>query len=114
LRHAVGEDHSDTITAMGNLGDLYTSMARFAEAGTLLSAACASARRTLPRPHVVTGYTLSKHGRLLAATRRFAEAEASLVEAREILIAAAGADHPYTRKAEERLAELHEVWDGGR
>ena len=24
LRHAVGEEHPDTLTAMGNLGDLYT------------------------------------------------------------------------------------------
>jgi len=114
LRRSVGEEHSDTISAMGNLGDLYTSMSRFDDAEEFLTAATAIARRALPDPNVVTGYTLTKYGRLLTATQRYDEAEATLLQAREILVAAAGEDHPRTKTVDERLAELHQARDEGR
>ena len=110
-RRALGDEHTDTILAAGNLGDLETSRGRYADAEALLLRAVEAVRRTLPREHVYTGLTLRKYGRLLTSTRRFVESEKALLEAEKILSASAGPDHAQTKAAVQNLVELYDAWE---
>jgi tetratricopeptide (TPR) repeat protein len=111
MRRVLGKDHPWTLGAMGNLGDLYTSLGRYDEGHVLLVEAVEGVRRALPEVHVIAGNTIRKHGRSLTALGRYAESEAVLLEAHEILTAAVGSGHPQTQKAIRNLAELYEAWD---
>ena len=95
---------------MGNLGDLYVTLGRPGEAETLLAEAVAGVGRALPREHLTTGITIHKYGVCLTALERYGEAEATLLEAHEILIAAVGADHVHTQEVIPNLVTLYEAW----
>jgi len=110
-RRVMGEDHPDTLISMGNLGELYFHMGRLAEAEPLLAEAVAGVRSSaLPHEHVVTGYTIRKHGACLAAMGRYQEAEQLLLEAHETLVAAVGAADPEVRLASRNLVALYDAW----
>ena len=50
---------------------------------------------------------MTNHGDMLRLQARHSEAEAALLEARDILTAAFGPDHNRTRKVQEIMVKLH-------
>jgi hypothetical protein len=66
---------------------------------------------SLPEGHWQTGRFLGIYGKTLAQLERYADAEAALVEAYEILEPARGAEHEWTISVIDSLVELYEAWD---
>jgi non-specific serine/threonine protein kinase/serine/threonine-protein kinase len=110
MRRALGEDHPMRWVTMGNLGDVYIGQDRYEDAERLLRPAVDGVKKTLPRIHIMTGFTIRKYGACLTGLRRFPEAEALLLEAREILVEAAGPEHFQTARAVSDLVALHDAW----
>jgi hypothetical protein len=75
-----------------------------------LKPAVEAVQSTFPREHLVTGYTLRKYGRLLAARRDYAAAERVLLDAQQALEAAVGPAHAQTKKAIGNLVDLYQAW----
>ena len=95
---------------MGNLGDIYIGQDRYEDAERLLQPAVDGVKKTLPRIHMMTGFTIRKYGACLTGLRRFPEAEAVLLEAHEILVEAAGPEHFQTARAVSDLLALYDAW----
>lgn len=88
----------------------YTADGRHGEAEPWLRQAVALRREHLPPGHVEIGEALSELGANLIALGEYAEAESSLIEARDILLAAGGGDDRAAGVANDRLAELKRLW----
>jgi tetratricopeptide (TPR) repeat protein len=89
------------------LAATYLAAHRYASAEPLLREAVAVRRKALAPRHRDLGDALSALGECLTGLRRFAEADAVLAEALEILVAADGPDGNRTRRTRERIAQLH-------
>jgi tetratricopeptide (TPR) repeat protein len=106
----LGEEHPDTLYSMYSLGVLYRRQGRYDEAEPLFISAINGARRSLSDGHRYTGLFLHQQGRCLTKMERNEEAEVVLLEAREILSAAIGAEHEETLWTIESLVELYDAW----
>ncbi len=95
---------------MNNMGGLLRDQGELKEAEVLGEEAVRRAKKTMPKGHWITAAFLSEHARTLAAMERFAEAEAEMLEAHEMLVAALGAEHGRTVRLSESLADLYDAW----
>ncbi|MFH1418459.1 MAG: tetratricopeptide repeat protein, partial [Planctomycetota bacterium] len=109
-RRVLGDDHPDTLTSIHNMGGLLRDQGRLEEAEGLGEEAVRRARETMPMGHWITAAFLSEHARTLAAMERFAEAEAEMLEAHEMLVAALGAEHKRTIGLIKSLTDLYDAW----
>ena len=108
-RRTLGPDHPQTILASINYaaglrdgGRLDEALAVFEETGQ--SAA------SLPPEHWLLPYLKGGHGETLLLLKRLTEAEPLLIESHRVFLATRGEDHPLTKKAAARLADLHRAW----
>ncbi len=93
------------------MGNLMRGLGRLEEAEALGAEAVRGARKSLPEGHWFTGVFLGAYGKTLAKLERYADAEAALLEAHEILVAALGAEHERTIKAIGFLVDLYDAWE---
>ncbi|MCG8409225.1 MAG: tetratricopeptide repeat protein [Phycisphaerales bacterium] len=105
-----GVEHPQTLNTLNNLGMLFLSQGDAVTAGQHLARAAAGARAALPTESLDRAMIASNYGTCLLSQQRFAEAESWLLEARLILKALVGEDHPRARKNTERLNELYATW----
>ncbi|MFP5286795.1 MAG: tetratricopeptide repeat protein, partial [Thermoanaerobaculia bacterium] len=101
---AVPPDSPQLIAPKGQLGSILVGLGRSAEAEPLLREAAAGAERS--GNAFLRGAMQSALGECLLALGRRAEAAPLLRGGYQTLLAAAGAENPYTRRAAERLARL--------
>ncbi|HKQ61266.1 MAG TPA: tetratricopeptide repeat protein [Candidatus Polarisedimenticolaceae bacterium] len=106
----LGASHPNTLTALGNLGELLALEGRPAEALPLLTTSLEGTRQALAPTHVNVGIALRKYGACLTALRPHAEAEAALLQAYEIIRSAVGAEHHRTRAVVHDLIALYRTW----
>lgn len=109
-KRVLGDKHPDTLFAMMNLANLYREEGRLAEASDVEAQAVAAARRVWPEGSWFIGSFLGEHGLTLIKMQRYGEAEAALIEAREILAAAMGTNSARTSGVMEVLTELYDAW----
>jgi eukaryotic-like serine/threonine-protein kinase len=109
-RRVLGDEHPDTLVSVHNMARLLRDMGRLDEAYSLGEEAVSGARVVLPPGNLRTGGYLFGHAQTLAAMGRFADAEAGMLEAHEILEAAVGADHDQTLEVIQGLADLYGLW----
>jgi serine/threonine protein kinase/tetratricopeptide (TPR) repeat protein len=107
----LGEEHPDTIVSLGNLGNTLRGEHRCEEALPYLQRAVRAARKSLPKNNPGTAYNLGWLGSCLRDLGRYAEAEPMLLEAREIIVASRGEEHPIARQMALGLQTLYEAWD---
>lgn len=101
---AVPADSPELVAPQGHLGSILVVRGRAAQAEPLLREALAGAQRV--GNAFLRGAMQSALGECLLALGRRAEAAPLLREGHRTLLAAAGAENPYTRRAAERLARL--------
>ncbi|MGE3181772.1 MAG: hypothetical protein AB7N71_09085, partial [Phycisphaerae bacterium] len=89
--------------------DVLNQLGRFEEAEPVLGALVASGRRGLPAGHWFLGDFLMRHGIALRGLGAFADAEAKMLEAYEILAAAGNARSGRKQQCIEELIRLYEV-----
>jgi serine/threonine-protein kinase len=99
-------DHPNRAFPRMALAAMHMAAQRYAEAEPLLREAVAVRRAGLTGNHRYIGESLSALGECLTGLRRFAEGEAALAEALEILVAAEGPDASNTRRTRERIDVL--------
>jgi len=115
-RPALGADHPAVARQELGLARVYLAQGRPAAAEPLLRHALEVQQSNGPAGDWRLGEIQSLLGEAYTRLSRFAEAEASLLRASEILQAAPGSDRPETREASEardnhaRLAALYETW----
>jgi len=109
-RRVLGDDHPETLKTISNMGRLRQAMNRPVEAERYHLEAIERGRRVLPEGDWILGRALYAYGDTLIALERFAEAEEVLLESRENLEAARGAENAWTRAAASRLEVLYETW----
>ena len=107
-RRLLGDEHPDIAVTMTNLGRLYIAQAKYAEAEAILARALALSRKVQPPGYFGTGFTQHAYGDALLGFDRYAEAEKNLLQARDILVQALGADSPSLTRVTESLAKLYE------
>ncbi|MBR9991372.1 MAG: serine/threonine protein kinase [Gemmatimonadetes bacterium] len=88
----------------------YTADDRHGEAEPWLRQAVALRREHRPPGHIEIGEALSELGANLIALGNYAEAESSLIEARDILLSAGSGSDRAAGVANDRLAELKRLW----
>lgn len=106
LRETLGEDHTETITAMHNLALLRWKQGRMEEAIELVRAELAACERSLPPEHEDRLTALNALGVLLQQVNQHAEAEQVLREVVDLRGEVSGDDHPDTLIAVGNLAML--------
>lgn len=106
---SLGPRHRFTAIAISNLaqalrgtGDLQEAHDRYLEALSILE-------EVHPSNHQELAHNRSRFGGVLVALGRYDEAESLLMVAYEALLAGLGPEHPRTRDAARRLAELYET-----
>jgi tetratricopeptide (TPR) repeat protein len=104
FRQSLGDEHAETILSTLDLAALRRDQGRAQESTELTAWALAQAKKGLSPSHRGMGEALVSHGLNLALAGRFPEAEAALLEGREIL---ATADPARAQEAAEHLAELY-------
>jgi len=109
-RRVLGEDNSDTQISMKDLAGLYRNQGRYGEAESLFTSAIALARESLPEGQWRMGDFLYEQGLCLTDMDRYSEAEAALIEANEIFVAALGVEHNRTTRTIKALVELYDAW----
>jgi non-specific serine/threonine protein kinase/serine/threonine-protein kinase len=109
-RRVLGDDHPDTLFSISDMGGVLRLMEASEEAERYHREAIARGRRALPEGHWLLGRSLYAFGETLLALQRYAEAEATLVEAYGILEDALGAEHERSRKTATLLIDLFDAW----
>ena len=99
-RRLLGDDHPDLLATMTNLGRLYTSRGKFAEAESLLAKTVATSKRVMPPGFFGTGVTLLSYADALIGLGRWRDAEAPMREGHDIVLALTGPARP--RRAARR------------
>jgi CHAT domain-containing protein/tetratricopeptide (TPR) repeat protein len=103
---ALGPDHPDVATALGNLALLYDDQGRYAEAVPLLERALAIREKALGPDHPDVAQALNNLAKFYWKQGRYAEAEPLLKRALAIYEKALGPDHPDVAQALNNLAAL--------
>ena len=109
-RRVLGSEHPDTLGSIHNLATLLRGQGKLGEAETLGAEAVATARLALPAGHWNTGVFLVSYGQTLMVLERYADAEAALLEAHEILSVALGAEHDRALKAAQAVVNFYTAW----
>ena len=111
LRHVLGDDHPTTLTSMSSVGSVLNALGKHEDALEVLHAGESAARRAWTGPNTRwLGNYLARLGEAEGATNRFAEGEATLLEAHRLLAEGFGVDHASTTACIERLVTLYESW----
>jgi serine/threonine protein kinase/Tfp pilus assembly protein PilF len=110
-RRVLGDDHPDTLSSTGNLALLLADLGKGEEALALADDALRRGEKVLGAEHWLYGNFLGKRGRALQTQGRFAEAEAAMLRAYEILNSALGESHGQTTRVAGYLADLYDQWD---
>ena len=110
-RELQGDQHPTTLAITFNLGKLYSLQKRHDDAAPLYEKAVTGARQALPEGHWHVGVFLSDYGSCLSNQGHHQQAEAALLEAHEILLAALGEDHTRTRNAIKSIVAAYERGD---
>jgi hypothetical protein len=107
---ARGKEHSSTLLALNNLGQVYMQRGKLDKAEPLLVRLLESRRRLLDwnRPDTITGMKLAVDnlGCLRVTQRRLKEAEPLIEEALDFRSRNLGENHPETDQARDHLAKL--------
>ncbi len=109
-RRVLGDDHPHTLQSIYSMGGLLRDLGQLDGAELLGAEAVTTARRVLPKGHWHAGVYLSGHARTLAAMKRFAEAEAEMLEAYDTLQKALGSDHKRTIGVIKHIVNLYDAW----
>ncbi len=127
-RELFGDDNSITLRSIGNLGNFLNQVGKHKDAFEILNTNEPLARHTWPLRKVrYSGDSISRRnktrrkvcslGKYLAilgdaegATSQFAEGEATLLEAHELLAEGFGDDHDRTTKCITRIITLYQSW----
>ena len=110
-RRVLGDDHPDTFPTMHNLARLLRDTGRLEEAERLCADVVGRGRRVLGPDHVHLGVFLHGHGETLAQLGRMAAAEASLLEAHDILVPSLPPRHPRMVAIVQALVTLYDAWE---
>ncbi len=105
-REALGDRHPQTIASLFFLGDVHMHRREYVEAHPFLEAAVQGARETEPPGHPHRGFFLARLGECLMELGRHNEAVEVFVEARPILIAESGENHPRTQAVTDAIRRL--------
>lgn len=107
-RRLVGAEHPEMLPTMANLGLLYMAEKKYPEAEKILGEALAMAHKNMPPNFMGTGIISQSYGELMAALRRFDQAEAHLLEAYRIQETVLGRGNPGTARCAMSLVRLYE------
>jgi tetratricopeptide (TPR) repeat protein len=105
---AIGTRSFEALQVRGNLARVLRDQGELDRAAGHLEAMVDVARRELGAKHDYTGRFLLDLGQVLSKGGRAAEAERTLLEAHELLIAAVGPSHPFAKEAAESLAAFYQ------
>ena len=97
MRETLGDRHTNTLTAINNLGSLLKEAGDFAAAEPLLRTAVEVQRETLGERHPYTLFSTNTLGQLLHAKGDFTAAERLLRDALKLQRETLGDRHPDTR-----------------
>ena len=106
-RRVLGEEHPKTIASMGNLADILFDGGAAEEAERVWAETIALAEAVFREGDWRPPHYRVKRGVTLTTLERLDEAEIELRRGYEALREILGDDHPRTRTAAERLADLH-------
>jgi tetratricopeptide (TPR) repeat protein len=95
-RHALGEEHLNTLASMNNLASLYFDQGKFAQAEPLFVKVLEVARRVLGEEHPKTLTSISNLASLYQSQGKLAQAEPLFVKVLEVAPRALGEGHPDT------------------
>jgi serine/threonine protein kinase/Tfp pilus assembly protein PilF len=109
-RDTLGEHHPDCLWTLAALGRVYLKQGQPQRAEPLFTEVVNVARQTLPAGHELIASALQGYGECLTALGRFAEAEATLLESHELLLAAEGPPQESIHRVVNALVELYEAW----
>jgi tetratricopeptide (TPR) repeat protein len=107
LRHALGEEHSDTLEAMADLASLYEGRGKLAEAEMLYIKTLDGRRRAQGDEHNDTLSTMNNLAVLYMYQKKFAQAEPLLVKVLEVRRRVLRKDHPSTLVVMMNLGGLY-------
>ncbi len=110
-RATLGDQHWKTLVVTYNIGLFYMSQQRHDDAAPLFEQAVTGARQTLSGGNWRLGSFLTNYGDCLSRQGHHEQAEATLLEAYEILVAALDGDHVRVRQAIKVLADAYERWN---
>ena len=103
-----GDAHQSLPVVLNNLAMMKRRLGRLDEAEVFAQEAV-NVQRAVGGPNV--GRVLTNLAAVQMGQNKFAEAEASNLEALEILGSSFGSDHPLVQKARNQLVDLYEAWD---
>jgi tetratricopeptide (TPR) repeat protein len=107
----LGEGHPDTIASLANMGNSLRNRKKYDEAIVYLDRALKNARRSLPADADGLAFILGWYGSCQRDLGKFAEAEAKLIESRQIIAKTKGEGHPIAKQMALGLQMLYEAWD---
>lgn len=111
-RKAYGMEHPQTVTAVNNLCFSLNKLGRYEEVATLGRASEPAARQIWAEQDPVRlGTYLSKLGEAQVGLDRYAEAEPTLLEAHEFLLAGLSPDHARVVESASRIVEMYQKWE---
>ena len=110
MRRVLGIEHSETLRTMNNLASLYRLQNRCDKAEPIYAEATEILKRVMPADFMGTGITLWGRGRCLEKLEHYEEAEAALLEARDILAASMGEGDENTIGTMQSLVDLYQSW----
>jgi non-specific serine/threonine protein kinase/serine/threonine-protein kinase len=114
-RRVLGNEHPKTLGSIASMAALLIEQGNHAEAAVLLVPAEDAVRQTFTGGNTprLAGFLVAlgqARAGLDFEPKRFALAEANLIEAHSILVEARGATHKDTRACEQGLVELYDAW----
>ena len=112
-RRVLPEDHIQTLVSMNNLASLYLRTHRYRDFLRLNDECIRRTTKSKGKGHFLVGIALTQYGKYLKELELFTEAETALLEARDILYNADGANHARSITADELLVDLYGRWLGG-
>jgi tetratricopeptide (TPR) repeat protein len=105
-----GDEHSDTLHLLSNLGALYARTGRAERADSLLTEALSLAAKLYDENDFMRVALVRKYGECLIDMGRYDQAEAVLLQATDGLERNFGASHTATRRAYSELVRLYAAW----
>ena len=106
MRETLGDRHTNTLTAINNLGSLLKEAGDFAAAEPLLRTAVEVQRETLGERHPYTLFSTNTLGQLLHAKGDFTAAERLLRDALKLQRETLGDRHPDTLTSANSLGQM--------
>ena len=106
MRETLGDRHTNTLTAINNLGSLLKETGDFAAAEPLLRTAVEVQRETLGERHPYTLFSTNTLGQLLHAKGDFTAAERLLRDALKLQRETLGDRHPDTLTSANSLGQM--------